>query len=55
MFFDNSTGFRAPKSTTFLPPTFTHAFTPNDFKVFDSEAIQDLGKSKEIGEFPQIP
>ena len=47
MFFDNSTGFRAPKSTTFLPPTFTHGFTPNDFKVFDTEAIQDLGKSED--------
>ena len=43
MFYDNSTGFIAPKNKVFLPPTFTHSFTPNDFKVLDSDAIQDLG------------
>ena len=46
MFFDNTTGFMAPRSTTTLPPTFTHSFTPNDFKILDDDAIQDLGKQE---------
>ena len=50
IFFDNSTGFMAPKNTTRLDPTFTHSFTPNDpddpyspDRVTDSEALHDLG------------
>ena len=53
IFFDNSTGFHAPRNTTRLLPCFTHSFTPNDpddpyapDKITDSEAIQDLGKNK---------
>ena len=43
-FFDNSTGFQISKNLNSLPPTFTHTFTPNDFKITDSQAMQDLGK-----------
>ena len=45
MFFDNSTGFQFSNNRNNLPPTFTHTFTPNDFQITDSQAMQDLGIS----------
>ena len=44
MFFDNSTGYDFSRNKNKLPPTFTHTFTPNDFQITDSQALQDLGK-----------
>ena len=50
IFYDNTTGFVAPRDTKRLLPTFTHSFTPNDTddphasdKVSDSDALQNLG------------